>query len=539
MSSPPTLAPGTLPGIAASVPSIPATNVEFCNSEVTWTSADGPQTLHADNIIFILDGSQTDEKNYIICSLKEDEEQSESPYQLSFFVASHLPPTLLQSHLLDKLPNYLRNHSTASRLDVIVSTKSGTGLALKCWEAVLQPLLQLALHLHAPDTAGLSDSSSEGPAHGPAVSNQVPAYNVLITQHSQSVRRFAQKHWSQRQSTLSHAIEGLDGSLSHTIILLSGDGGVVDLLNGVSEFPALPSQPVIALLPLGTGNAMFHSLHKPLYRTSSASSLILGLRTLFRGQAAPLPTFEATFSPRSRLISYSDETATDADSGISIPADPNDTSINRLIGAIVASYGFHASIVWESDTPEYRKHGDKRFGMVAQELLKESHAYNATVKVTSPQTAADAAEAGSSSPKSHALPHGRVGYVLATMVSNLEKHFTISPASRPLAPHLRLVHFGAVGGEKTMEIMMQAYKEGSHVGMEWLNKDTNVQERVGYEEVESMRVTILEEDARWRKVCIDGTIVEIEQGGWMDLRKMDTLPFRILADPSVVGENLD
>ncbi len=87
------------------------------------------------------------------------------------------------------------------------------------------------------------------------------------------------------------------------------------------------------------------------------SSLVLGLRTLFRGTAAPLPTFRATFSPGSRLVSYDS------------PSDP--AAVDHLLGAIVASYGFHAQLVWESDTPEYRRHGDKRFGMVAQELAQD------------------------------------------------------------------------------------------------------------------------------------------------------------------------
>ena len=99
---------------------------------------------------------------------------------------------------------------------------------------------------------------------------------------------------------------------------------------------------------------------------------------------------------------------------------------------------------------------------------------------------------------------------------------------------LRLVHFGDVGGEKTMEIMMAVYKGGEHVGMAWVKGDEEERERVGYEEVDEVRVTIGEEDPRWRKVCIDGTIVEVEKGGWMAVRRADEERLRVLVDQSVL-----
>jgi hypothetical protein len=74
-----------------------------------------------------------------------------------------------------------------------------------------------------------------------------------------------------------------------------------------------------------------------------------------------------------------------------------------------------------------------------------------------------------------------------------------------------------------MEIMMAAYREGAHVGMP----------DVGYEEVEEVRVTIREEDARWRKVCVDGSVVEVEQGGWMSVQREKRERLRVLVDGCV------
>jgi len=172
----------------------------------------------------------------------------------------------------------------------------------------------------------------------------------------------------------------------------------------------------------------------------------------------------------------------------------------------VASYGFHATLVADSDTTEYRKHGEKRFGLVAKDLLNppqggDPHAYKAEVTLSK----GDKTEV--------AVPRTEHGYILASLVSNLEKAFTISPASKPLDGQLRVVHFGPLDGEKTMGIMKAAYNNGSHVGM-----DT-----VGYEHVEGLRISFLEEgeDWKWRRCCIDGLIVEVEEGGWMEVQRIE------------------
>ena len=142
--------------------------------------------------------------------------------------------------------------------------------------------------------------------------------------------------------------------------------------------------------------------------------------------SVPLPTYRATFSPGARILSNEGQTQNPVPKGM-------------LYGAVVASYGFHATLVADSDTPEYRKHGDKRFGMVANELLNPDagkslpHAYKAEVKV------------GSGNEALEVVGDGEHGYVLASLVSNLERTFTISPeSSKNLNGKLRLVRFGAL-----------------------------------------------------------------------------------------------
>lgn len=105
------------------------------------------------------------------------------------------------------------------------------------------------------------------------------------------------------------------------------------------------------------------------------------------------------------------------------------------------------------------------------------------------------------------------GYILASLVSNLEKMFTISPASKPLDGQLRVVHFGPLNGEKTMGIMKEAYNNGNHIGIE----------EVGYESIKGLRISFLEEgqDWKWRRCCVDGLIVGVEQGGWMEVQRVE------------------
>lgn len=412
-------------------------------------------------------------------------------------------------------------------IHVLVSTHSGTGLSLQFYNGVLAPLLE---------AVGLT--ASEGPEHERA--EQQGSYHLLITQDAGSVKRFAQNlaGWARDEK-----------DVEHTVVLLSGDGGIVDMLNGYassmendeikSNNGAEPQNlPLVVILPLGTGNALFSSLHRTV-KKPAASDLVQGLRTLLHGKAAPLPSFKATFPDGSRTITYS-ETSDSTSTGSRIAGAPVPASsleeqtgyVTHLYGVVVASYGFHSQLVWESDTPAYRQHGAKRFQMVAQELLKESHAYRATVEITRSTTEGEAA-----APEK--LDRDRHAYVLATPVSNLEKTFCISPASQPLDGQLRLVHFGPVDGATTMEIMMAAYDGGKHVNMRWDGTTAQGQiqggdeGKVGYEDISEVRVTTHEEKPRWRKVCIDGTIVEIPTGGCMVISKEARQQLSVLVDRSV------
>ncbi|TKA71837.1 hypothetical protein B0A55_06802 [Friedmanniomyces simplex] len=338
-------------------------------------------------------------------------------------------------------------------LHIIVSSGSGTGQAEDVWTQLVKPMLQ-------------------------HVCPKANAYALHTTTSEHTVAELA------REVFLPQANDGV----TQAIILLSGDGGLVDVVNTLLAGPCSKryKKPNATILPLGTGNAMAHSV-------GLTSDNTMGLRNLLQGATKPLPLFRASFSPGARLLV--DEAREER----------RLSDVNRVptvYGAVVCSWGLHAGLVADSDTHEYRQHGAERFKMAAEEALfpkdgSPAHAYRGKVSVLRPLSG----EWERVDRETHA-------YVLATLVSKLEKGFTISPSSKPLDGKLRLVHFGAIGGQGAMDLMTKAYQDGKHID----------DERVGYEEITGLRIEFEEEEARWRRVCVDGKIVRVEAGGWVEVR---------------------
>ncbi|KAF3931516.1 hypothetical protein ABW19_dt0206251 [Dactylella cylindrospora] len=258
-------------------------------------------------------------------------------------------------------------------------------------------------------------------------------------------------------------------NLQNLIILLSGDTGVTEYLNAIS--PSAASNNILSILPLGTANA-FSSAHH------------LSLISLLHGVPKSFPTFTATFSPGSR------------EHGSPPPAPPTDTLSIR--GCVVASYGFHASIVGGSETPEYREYGIQKFKMVAEEVLKGTFLggegggfkpYNATIK-------------GLESVKG-----GKHSYLMLALVDRMEPTFVISPKS--INGEVWTLYTGDITGEQLIGVMMGAYAGGKHVEAEG----------VGYEKTDGFRIEGLEDEQAWKRwVCVDGRFVEVPKDGWVDVK---------------------
>lgn len=352
--------------------------------------------------------------------------------------------------------------------------------------------------LHPPDTSDTEThiiiSTGSGTQKAAAFYDQA-VKPVLETLFSKGQCNFLVHH-TESASTIHELATDIffptaNAGITLRIVLLSGDGGVIDIVNALLISPCSSEYrpPQIFLIPLGTANALYHSINTIKDNT-------WGLSTLASSNRKPLPIFTASFSQGARLLV--DEARREEE----LPKDPK-SQRQLLHGAVVCSWGMHASLVADSDTVEYRKFGVERFKMAAKEALYPAdgsppHAYTAKVSTLKGGIWSALAE------ETHM-------YVLATMVSNLEKPFCISPASRPLDGSMHLVRFGPTTGDEAMRLMGLAYQGGKHVD----------DQAVLYESIDGLRIEFdgKEEDAKWRRICVDGKIVKVEDDGWVELRK--------------------
>ncbi|KAF2764954.1 hypothetical protein EJ03DRAFT_345981 [Teratosphaeria nubilosa] len=398
---------------------------------------------------------------YVVPNAAAQNDKGVSPVLLRSFFATGLPEQFLNDYEPSEPVYWSNNHNAGSddrtSMHIVASTGSGTQQAASVWELVLKPLLDLLM------------------------SRQHVHYKLHYTSSEHTITDLT------KELFLSEANSGVD----QAIILLSGDGGMIDLVDGLTAAERSRNyvKPNVTLLPLGTGNALAHS-------SGITADNTMGLKTLLQGYSQELPVFRVTFSAGARSL---------ANHGTKELRLREVAGTPVLHGAVVASWGLHSTLVADSDTPEYRKFGAERFQMAGKELLypaegSSAHAFRGRLSVLRPSM--------NTKDDWQAIERQTHGYVLATFCSQLEKGFTISPASKPLDGKLRLIHFRALGGDAAMGIMTAAYQGGKHVE----------NPEVGYEEIEGLRIEFDEQDGRWRRVCIDGKIIRVEEGGWMEIR---------------------
>lgn len=425
-------------------------------------------TISASNIIGVLPvhAEYPDDYSVLYTTTAPANTSSKPLPTLKFIVATRLPTDFIHDFSPSGLScwqTWSDRNPRETNLHVIISVASGIGQADSFYRDALQPLL----------------------AHAGGLKADVD-YSVHYTTSEHTITELTNNLFLPRANR----------GINQVIILLSGDGGIVDIVNALCRGRRMRQyvRPNVALIPLGTGNALAHSL--PI-----TSDNTMGLMSLLRGHHQPLPLFQITFSPGARLLVNEGSEERELSEGDTHGQQP------MMWGAVVASWGMHAGLVADSDTAEYRKYGVERFQMAAKEALYPAdgsapHKYRGRVSVL--RKVANSEEWQELERKEHA-------YVLATFVSNLEKGFTISPASEPLDGRLRLVHFGPMSGDRVMEVMGLAYQAGKHVE----------HEAVGYEEIEGLKISFEgnEEAGRWRRICVDGKIIRVEAGGWVVMKK--------------------
>lgn len=271
--------------------------------------------------------------------------------------------------------------------------------------------------------------------------------------------------------SITSTVAALAGATAddNTVILLAGDGGVHEAVNAVADGGL-----TLALLPFGTGNAVASSYH--------SSRGYPALHALLFGTPRPLPTFAARFGAGARWTHGGEVCSTR--------------------GAVVVSWGFHASLVADAEELRGDGVGVERFQQAARKGLQDMHAYRGVVEFRT-----ERGGEWQQQQQQHGSGHF---YVLATMCSNLEARLTISPHSTPGERALHLVYFAAVETPKdALDIMEAAYAGGSHIGLP----------AVEYRKIAALRITVddAEEEAAHRRVCIDGATVVLPRGGHVEV----------------------
>ncbi|KAJ5767890.1 ATP-NAD kinase PpnK-type [Penicillium manginii] len=423
-----------------------ATTISVEDNILKWTSSESQGQIELDQIICIVSKS-TPNQGHRILFLRKDENQHDDMHLSHLDLNINTPPPQPLTPFLATIPPHLK-----TTLQIIISTRSGTGIAQSIFDHILRPFL---------NGLGLT-------------------YTTHKTTSATSI------------ISLSETFLSAEAEQSQTIILLSGDGGLIDILDVFYKAAAagknVPPPPNIALIPCGTGNALANSIG---LRDGSASAI--NLKTLLFGNPVPLPVFRTSFSAGSMLVTDEGGGRVNINSGAAGDAGA------AMYGAVVASWGLHAALVADSDTTAYRKFGSERFKMAAQELLwpadgSGSHLFRGRITLT---TAA----------RSWQVPEDEHTYVLATLVPRLERDFVISPGSEALGGKMHFLRVGGKGADEVMRLMGLAYQGGGHVG----------EEGVLYEEVERVRIEFYEDVERWRRVCVDGKIVAVGKDGWMEI----------------------
>ncbi|KAJ5392371.1 hypothetical protein N7509_007861 [Penicillium cosmopolitanum] len=379
-----------------------------------WTSGADEGQVELDYIVCVVSSPNTglQGQGHRILFLKskedqtQDQDQENTPMHLGKIdISTPLPPAL--APFQTEIPSHLKSQQSAEPIQVVISTKSGTGTAKSIFNDLVQPLLE---------GLGLTYQSHE-------------------TQSAQSIISLSEKQ-------------------SDNLKESTANGGVQRM--------AVPN---IALIPCGTGNAMASSIGLRSGPASSLKALLKGKPVSLPVFAARVSPGSMIITEEGSGRASIPTAPAPIDTNVS-DAGAGNVSQQVMYGAVVASWGLHAALVADSDTTAYRKFGSERFKMAAQELLhpsdgSESHRFRGRITIT---TRTDSSESTNGIQlRQRILSDQEHMYVLATLVPRLEKEFLISPDSEALGGKMQFLRFGPMAPEDAMRLMTLAYQGGQHV----------------------------------------------------------------------------
>lgn len=318
---------------------------------------------------------------------------------------------------------------------------------------------QLPLHLCGRDVVVIdSIYSGTGRADAKDVYQQVlaPLLRVLEVAHTYL------------KSESAHFIEDYAGSFNgrdSLVIFISGDTSIGEFINGLAEGEGSIT---FFNVPAGTGNSLALSLD--VFTIADAVRLLFVPKTVI-----PLNLYSAEFPVGSYYTLQNVKT--------------------KEVGGpvkfvVVLSWGFHASLVADSDTPELRKHGVKRFAIAAGENLGHEQKYEGRTVI-----------AGETY-------DGPYAYWLLTPARRFERTFEILPQGDIASDELYFVSFNTEYDNEhyIVDIMKKVYDQGKHV------EDARVTYSVVKQDQEVV-LTVSAHAPKWRRrFCLDGSVVVVPDG---------------------------
>lgn len=259
--------------------------------------------------------------------------------------------------------------------------------------------------------------------------------------------------------------KSIDLAKEQTVIILSGDTSVMELVNGLPvEKTGTKNNVNLVLIPLGTGNALASS--------AGLLSEAIAVQKIFSIESSPLPLYEVEFPEGSYAPLLEDK------------------PIHKLLFSIVVSWGSHAQMVYHADSPELKKLGTERFKVAAGQIFQHELKYHCDILLL---------ENEKEEKFSHSTNH-RYSSILA--VSNLEKLYRVSPDSQLKKNELHILDFGDIPQQEFLGLLVAPYQGRAHVD----------DERVLYEPIspeKKIALQIDEEDPEKAIICVDGISVKI------------------------------
>ncbi|BFZ56345.1 hypothetical protein PYCC9005_003391 [Savitreella phatthalungensis] len=289
--------------------------------------------------------------------------------------------------------------------------------------------------------------------------------------------KVAHSHINLKDENMAHYLASNGQFTPNTIfVLLSGDGVLHEVVNGLSQNPHFSqiNTPIrLAVVPCGSGNGMSSSL--------KMTTIAQGLRGLFKNNWQPLQVM----SVRSQ-------------------------SLGLQYACVVFSYGFHAAVVHDSQSPQMKQaYGSNRFKEAAIKHLKpKPYSYRGALVLSDALRHPDFEQ--SSRAQDQVVGGREHSYILVTRCSNLESDWKIAPLASPMGNpgKLDVVRMsGDLNASELSGVLMSAYSMGAQIN----------DPRFEYYRATGAVLAVGAEDEDRRRVCIDGAIHTVQYGEQVEI----------------------